>query len=410
MLKKVFQNITRPNTVAGIEVLIKDAGKYEYNVVVLKKNKNQVQLLQSEQKVNDLEKVKETIKNIPVCLAISGRGILHKKVKNIPDNLSIHLQQVLPNAKPEAFFMQVQDFETKQSYTSVIRKDTIEAIIQQFSEKGMDVIDVGLGPFCLESIIPLLPLKVKHRPHLELGMYKLGIEEDQITEFTQNSGEKRAIEERIKIGEENIPANLMVSFATAFSGLFSFKETFKNFDPAATIKEEWEQKSIFKVAGWSVLIFFLSILLANYLVFDYLTQQNNALASELNRNQGLLKKVTELREQIEEKEQFLKATGLSKPSQTSWYADQLAGTVPENIQLTGLTVHPVKEDVDPREKRVIFLIDEIEVRGVCKNSYHLNEWLKRLRTLAWIGSVEIDNYVKDPNDDLGHFDLKVVIG
>ena len=71
-------DLLKAKKVAGVEVLLSAGGEL-YNVVVVEKKNDKVQIVSSEQGL-DFEQFKQKIdKNIPLFLSVDGKGVLHKK-------------------------------------------------------------------------------------------------------------------------------------------------------------------------------------------------------------------------------------------------------------------------------------------------------------------------------------------
>ena len=49
------------------------------------------------------------------------------------------------------------------------------------------------------------------------------------------------------------------------------------------------------------------------------------------------------------------------------------------------------------------------VKGSCKKSTELNEWIRSIKKMDWVSEVAVINYQQDNLKDLGEFEIKITI-
>ena len=114
-----------------------------------------------------------------------------------------------------------------------------------------------------------------------------------------------------------------------------------------------------------------------------------------------------MKKEVGEKEKFFQNEGWMQSSQTSFYADRIAATVPESVLLSSLSVNPV-DDKNSREKRKkLFHEGLIVLTGTCKRPIDLNGWIKRLKDFHWAKKVDVENYTYDSGDRMGKFRVEM---
>lgn len=406
--KKLLQN----NFAAGIEINLLPENNIEIHLTSLVLKKEHWDIEKKQIGLKSIEEIKNHITTeIPLNIAINGKGILHKKVSSeFNDNTRI-IEQIFPNAKPENFYLQKQASTNNQLFVSVIRKSVLDEILQKFRQNGFYILSVSLGPFCISSAKEFLPQLFSNQGSSEsiIGKHQLIYQSDVIDTYLQKNSDafnKFISINGISIEEELlIPASAAIQILQDNAGSISLQDV----PMVKSDAEEWKQKKLFKVISWGGLIFFFLVLLINFFIFQMLNSSNHELSQQLGQNKGQFTYLEKLKNQIKEKEKFLSEAGWLEPSRTSYYADQIAQTLPENIRLSELTIHPVEKNKKPNDKTVSFKTKTITVQGVCNKSTELNEWIKKLKNLNWVKEVTVQNYSQNSENEKGIFNLEIII-
>ena len=392
---------------AGVETVFLPDGGCQFNAVVLKKSKAGLEVEATHTGITEIEALqKELNPKIPLSIVINGKGIIHKKVViNDGDNDVKLLERVFPNAKISDFYLQKTELLENTVFVSIVRKNTVDDLLTLFADKGYYFSGISIGPFCLNGIIPLIDLAAKS---FSLGNYNLELNENNLIEdFHDNhislSGDK------ISIAGEELKQQSSISFAAAFQYFFPQPTESAIEVPAVDFsKTELEQKKLFQIGGWGVLLFFLVVLLVNFLLFDHYGKQFQQLDSAFSGRKGQLSAANELKIKVKEKQDFLEKTGLKGASKTSYFADRIAGGIPASIQLTQLLMHP-PEKKSKKDEPAIFLNKIIIVKGNCKKSTELNEWIRGIKKMDWVNEVSVLNYKQENIKDLGEFEIMITI-
>ena len=132
----VIENIKalKGSTSAGIQLTLHPDNKIDASIVVLKKSKNLVDLKDTFTGIDTYEGIFEHLKpGMPLYLSLNGRGILHKKLQS--GNGSDSINQLLPNASPDDFYMQAYKIDENERIVSVIRKDTLNTILDHIQKQ-----------------------------------------------------------------------------------------------------------------------------------------------------------------------------------------------------------------------------------------------------------------------------------
>ncbi len=400
-----LENFLQSKRIAGVEAILLSEGGITWNVIVLAKNKTSINTESSSTALTNLGALKNAIPDkVPLAIVLNGKGIIHKKVfVNDSDNDKSILQKVLPNAIPEDFYFQKSSPLNKAVFVSVVRKGVVDSLIGELTMNNLNVVSFSMGPFTIDSIVPLLEDKPV-RFDFQLGSHQLKFSENGIEEYSIIANENLYTD--VKVGDNTIASDLVLSFAAAFAYLVGDEGLSNNITPVEESSNAYFQKQRFQLIGWGVLIFFLSVLMINYFFFNNYWTKKNELGSTVSLNQAAVSKYEKLNKEFEEKQEFLKKTGMLETSRTSYYADQLAADLPNTILLTLLNVNPVVKKVK-LEEGISFNTKTIIIEGVSRRSTELNNWIKIIKTKNWVEEVALINYSQDESKVTGEFVLEV---
>ncbi len=405
----------------GLDLFILPDNTYSLSLCILRKKGSKISTERSVSGIKDIASLKEYLSPaLPVSLVIGGKGLLHKKVARAEGESSyakasadksdsLLLQKVLPNANIGDFYIQRTPAGADKHFVSVARKNVIDALLKELNDAGYTITSCSFGPFCINALLPMLPSSAVYT-EIATRHYQLNISDSRIVEQSApppSQGELVPSLTRegqgvvLTIGEERIDFKSLLSFAVAFSSLLNLHA---NTIPSVTgSREDFRQKTIFqKTLKVSLAAIFL-LLLVNYFAFDHFWKKSNELKSRYSLNQESVQKLEKLKKGIAEKEQFYERTNILTPSRTSFYADRIAAELPEHIKLSRLEIHPKQKSKE--EESLSFSSRTVNVKGLCRKSIELNDWMKEIRKNKWVSEVKLLNYSQDK--DGGEFNLEI---
>lgn len=408
MFKKLSEDIIKSKTATGVEIILLPDGGYEINAVILKREKSEVVTKTRSSGIKDISSLFQIIDaKSPIVLVINGKGIIHRKIAVAEnDSLSAVLNKVLPNANLNEFYIQKQKVSVSQIYVSVVRTAVLNDVLEALKEnKITNVAHCYLGPFVLNNVLSLIDKNNIANEFLTIGNHKLLIREDRIHEVQPiDESENKAI----KIGDELIEEKLAISFAAALSYFTGAEEGIINSEKIDSIKDDFKQKQKFQLFGWSLLVASFTILIVNYFIFNHYWEKSNEMNSKLVMNQSALKRYESLKAEYSQKKIFLEQNGLLETSRTSYFADQLAASIPLSIQLLDLDIHPLKKkELNDLTNAFYFDNKIIKISGKCDRNTELNDWMKKLETNNWIEKVKLLDYKQANAKDDGVFFIEI---
>jgi Tfp pilus assembly protein PilN len=397
MFQAFKQKIVKQNIVAGISVHFAQDGALQYSYCLLEQEKGLIVIKAQEANIDDLDKIKTAIPpNYPLAIHIDGKGFLHKNIGGSKVERHKIVSAFIPNAKDEDFYLQQTTH-----YISIIRKNVLEKWLSDFSKQIEMPVAVSFGPFVLELILPLISSLSG-----TLAGYALSIIENHIVGFSVNVPAEDAL---VKVGDQELKSSQLLSYAVALQFLVRVEVCCEGIQEVEKTAADWTERLFFKKAGWAVMIFFLGLLLLNFVLYSIYDDKNKELQKQRYGSGNEYALQENLQKQVKQKEEFLQKAGWLSPSKMSYYADRLASAVPVSIKLTDMKLHPEEEVVENEIKKQVFRNGEIVITGTCSNPLALNSWIKLIDSYAWIESVNLNNYLYDNREHLANFKLDIKI-
>jgi len=403
-----LEGLLKSKSVIGLECILSAEGTRQFNYVVLKKEKNRLITDSSADSLNDIGQLKTALDvSFPVHLVFNGKGIIHKKFPLSPGETdSSLLNKIFPAANLNDFYLQQVKSDEASQIVSVIRKTIADLVFHDLKQAGFSVIACSLGPFCFQSLFPMLDNDSTGREVVVSG-YKLSLAADSISDFEPTDIPNSDL---ILTGGEKLKQEFVVAFASAVQYFIAFGE-----EVAAGVlsvqenRDEFRQMKLFKTAGLSALIFFVAALIINFILFMHYSGKHNEYDGKASMNQSLLLEYETLKMEVGKKQAFLEKSGLLEASRTSFYADKIAMDVPESIQLAKLSIFPSEKRSNSDEQDISFIPKTVLLSGSCKKSTELNEWMGVLKKKEWVKQVSIANYTQDKSENTGTFSIELMM-
>jgi Tfp pilus assembly protein PilN len=345
-------------------------------------------------------------KRTPVNLCINGKGIMHRKVNGPVENDKNGLEQALPNASPEDFYIQFTEGYNRNTFISVARRSQVDHILEAFANSGYRVVSCSLGPFVIGNLISLMDLNTSVYENLSLGSFDLGIISGKVDDYKTSDSSLEGT--RYKVGNEWIKGEHLLSFSSAMLQYTGFSIP-HNIESVQESKEEFRQENIFRLTVTFFLVFLLALMGTNGILFNHYSSKNTAMASELDKHKSIIQYMDTLQKSIAEKRAFLENTGLLESSKVSYYADQLTLDLPQDIRLQKMDINPAVKKMEESTELLLFSTKVITISGLCKKSNELNEWIKLVKRKKWVLGVTLIHYNQDKANEAGIFTIDISI-
>jgi Tfp pilus assembly protein PilN len=402
MLKKKIQRILEGNTAAGVECYLLPGGGMELSFVLLERHGENVRIAAQGVKLQGIQELRKRLPaGVPAHLVIEGKGVLHREVDLADHSRSSLLHQLFPQAKSGDFYLQHSPGINEQVFVSVARKEAADKIITQLAEEGITVVHCSIGSLGAVKLLPLLGSGRGVIEELQLGHCRLLLEGSKIKALEPQTGQAQAY----TLGAQQIGGELLLPFSAALAYFTGSPGC--GSELAVTNAKEFRQQKIFRLSAATYVLGLLVLLLANYYLFDRFSKKYLELQSAVSLNENILVHCDTLQKQVDAKKSFLERQGLLQDSRTSWYANQLALSLPPGIRLTRMNVNPIELISKDGEETLQVNQHTIAISGACDQSAVLNDWMKKLKQLNWVTDADLLNYSQDKRAGEGTFTIQV---
>lgn len=406
-LKNILSFKARHVTSVGIFVL--PDRKVQYSFLTVSDKKNKLQCVKKERLIAESS---ELLKLIPrdtlVCLNIDGKGIIHKKVKAEEGKSNIELlQMIFPKASPVDFYLQYSSFEDLESFISVIRTEYLQELLALFINAGIPVARITLGPFVIKNIVEYI---VTTQPVVNVNGFSFTIENGIIRKIIKTDENSNQEEVTIKsdTGYDLFWPDVLINYSCSVDFFLYGSESNNRIMELQSLIKEFKYGQVFKNVVMLSLLLFLIILTINFFLFDSYNKKNSLLMNEVMLKQDLIAQLDSLQLKIKEQEAFIIQSGFVSTAQISFYADQLASSLPPGITLSDLSVNELKKKIknglEPEFDRGV-----VYITGETSNSNILNNWIEKLSKESWIGKIAILSFVKQQQSGENIFKISINI-
>ncbi|MDJ1486099.1 hypothetical protein QNI16_36795 [Cytophagaceae bacterium YF14B1] len=398
MISSLFPNWTKK--AAGIEIQLISESEYLCQGIILTQKKGQIAIDRIIPQIQDLSLLLTSFeKTQPVWFIISGKTILTRKRDSKP---------LGPSSQAELFYQQEYPVDQQRShaYTSLIRKDKLDPILQCIKEYAGNVKGISLGGVSLSTLGPLL---VENK--LEVGDSKWEFSQGILTDYQQIRTEigEDNLRKEIDLGGDLLPAASLLAYAAAWAALMESGQ-FMQWDWLSQHKKQYQYEHLFPLLVKAGLAVFFVLLLGNFLLFNHYFSKKNQLEQQTLHLSSHLTRLDSLQQLMAARESWLEKTGWNTPSVSSFYTDQIAASLPTLILLKELTLYPQQQlSVTAIAKTPSFQANQILMKGLCNHPSEMTPVTEKLRAFHWIKQVTVVDYHFDTKEKKGSFIIQILL-
>ena len=404
MFQSISSYLKHIPQLVGVELLLDEGESFTANLAVVKRAGTKVHFVNGEYGLTSLESLSRHIpRAAPVVLVISGKGVIHRALMDIND--SDALKKVLPNARADDFYIQKVELEGA-AFLSVARRKLVDDLVTRIEGQGITLLSIGLGPFAVTLFS--VYLFGADRDSRSIGRHKFTLQAGKLTGY-ELQADRAHTTGGLDVAGEQLNEQLVVAFAAAFSSISEISDVQLSIPLLQTRAETHRQRWMFKRCGVALIAFFFALLLVNSGLFmHYSSRMSDEQGNDL---QAVQREIDTLRKQASDRETLL--GGMSYVDASQWgmayLADRLAGTVPDGILLSELSVYPRDVAMSRKQGRPVHTPSMIHIKGTCIDMPLLNDWIKRIRSLSFCQLVKIDRYQFDEREGVGIFGLSLTL-
>lgn len=378
-------------SILGLTLLYDDGKITSHLALVLEKRKGEVQIVKSfEGSGQDFSDIR-SFSDHPIVVSICGSSVIQKWLPNLDVETDV-TSQVIPGALSSEFYSQVVRVGGG-VLLSLVRLSIVEEVLSYFSANQL-VVDVRLGSFSFSELLDdLLPEEVHGMGEclrIEAGAVVLqpstietSYSVDGVTFTNREVGSLMAGMSWLAVDESETTEPLLIK-----------------------ARENQKYKTLIKRLGSAIILFLLVTLLANYFVSEALFSEYEMLVARDGNSQEEQKQLERLQEKYDRDIAISRLVSLGHEHSFSRLADEIAMTVPEHIQLVGLSFNPVTRSRD-LNRRVLIAKDLIEISGESDSESEISSWVRILHSTGSYKSVELWSIVKNGRTGLHEFQIRL---
>jgi hypothetical protein len=362
-------------TYGSIFTAVEYSHNTHYNVLSLKKKKQELTILQKEQYTEE-DALFAGLKSVKhVFLIVNHEQVLTKDVSFTHIAKESVVKAAFPNISLNDFYYDVLDHGAS-SLVSICRKEVVDNLIEEFRGKGISIVQFSLGETNFKQLLPFLN---DFDFHTSRGLFE--VSNHEVVNWQKSDGSDKKYDVNGLIVESNQLLPL--------AGVISYCNGLKAPEDAEIQKgliQEYSQKRIFQLGVRIGLGFLLIALLVNFFVFSSYRNQDSDLREELSMNEVYKKQLLSLNDLVSKKKRLVESMNSVSNSKVIWYFDQIAQSVPNTVSLDNIHYQPTSRSVK-KDKPIQFKNNEVVVAGLAKDDTDFTLWVSSLEKIEWIEKI-----------------------
>lgn len=382
MLDSIVKKITEGSQFFGLEISEAENGE-TYYFLHLKKINNELTLLKNIA-LESIEDIPKHLNNhTPLFLCLNTTDILSKQLQQVPSAKDAALvNEAFPNLETQNFYWEITQ-KSSHPIVSIARKNYVDALLRKMEHLKIVPFHLSIGISSLISVAPYL-----NQQTIIVPRYAVAIERDIMV---VSSNPVPFTPKDLVINGLTISNRQLQSFAQIL-GYIKASESNSNLTHLnKSFSNAFKNERLFRAVSLSVLIFFLGILLINFLTYNYYSRIVDQLNSDLLNNGSKKEQLHQLNDIVQRKQKKVELFTASSHSKTSHYFDLIAQQIPESIVLDQLNYQPLLKSIK-EGKPVQFNRQVMLISGVSKDIQSFSNWVGILEQNDWIQNVEILDY------------------
>jgi Tfp pilus assembly protein PilN len=390
-------------SIASIEVNVVSKGKFLFHCVLFSVKSNKIIINNEGTNFDDFNTLLNFTKGYSnIVLIITGKGIIQKKVILDAKDKLLFINQLLPNANEDQFYLQYL-ISKKNAFGSLARKDLIDEILFLFKKcNNIFILNISLGVSVVSILNPFLNTIERK---ISLMNYDFTFENNDLKDICTSDKSDNILVWDLKT--DKIKNESIIAYSSGLAYLEKkIEQSFIKSEYLEESLKNYNQKKIFCKLRIYLLVLFFLVLIINFFVSDQYTKKLDLLESKLYENRNQINQLEKLKSDLIQKKNLSGDVIFGTHQKLSFLADQLALQIPNEITLIGMNIFPIQKRVK-KEEKILFEENFIDISGQTNNTDVLNNWIKLLNEMPWVKSVSIVNYEKGQNETTAIFELKI---
>ncbi|GEM_PF-6297496 len=379
--------------VMGLTITLSPSGVSSGKAVHIKRKKSETNI-DDQWSFNSIDIPKKVKRTYPCVVNLSGSGIIHKIAKK-GDKVNDHF----PDFNSSQFYVQTIPFSS--GYViSVIRKSKVDDIIEELRGMGFTIAGISLGAPLLINYAAIIDSNVET---IAFDGLQFVIEQGKVTGVSRSKDSDHSL----YISGGRIDTATVPAYLSALNYFVKGAEC-SAVDWTDTNREVFFKRMI-KITGLSVLILFFTILMVNYLLFDYYSSLRAEQDNRFSFNQSTLREHSLLKKKLEYKRTLFERFYSVRDRDFAYYADRVFADTPAGVSLTEWWMSAPEIKRNRFKKSVEYNYGTIKVSGTARTDVAFERYVNRLKNNKLVERVYILDFVQPGDSKPGEFKLNVVI-
>ena len=380
------------NKVVAVNVHLLDKDRYCYQALTLEKKKGKVIITDRRSNIGTDQKLQSILPaNCPLLINIEGWGVLIKEVDF--DNDGNFNKQVLPNMTD----FEIYSYNQKnKGYIAIIRTKLLQNIITRLESLKANIIEITVGPYD----VVYLKDKININHQVQTGGYCLTLKDDLLAAIKPITN---AVCENFEYNNDIVSSLHLLPLA---QGSRFFNGSYANDLINLVLLKEFSYKLLTIYSKWFVLGLLFISLFVNFFMFDIFNKQYDQISGAYSVNENVLKQLEQTKQKLQQNQVLVKKSGLAGQKMFAWYADKMVELMPQELQLTKLSVYPQTKKIQ-KNKEINFENNVIAVEGETSDVLAVHRWIKHLKNEKWVQDVELVYYMQNERNKMATFNLEL---
>ena len=394
MISQIRDKIIAVKEAVGVDIHFMEDGGMFISGVQLKIQNGNVNRVKVFDSIYSLEELKSKLPaNIPLAISLNGKGVIMRTVaEKVTDNL---ISKMFPGTNPQNFVTVIHQLKGKsESIIYVTRKAFVEKFIRDANDLNLRIVSMTIGTKPVDIVIPFISTS-----SLIIWLPSLSIDIDQSNVnavYAKNA--MTSNDDILRIADNTYKPSQVLALGNAM-GILSKPADMLYSDIAGNeiteMQTEHAYYKLFSFIGWTILLCLLTLLLANFIVFNSYYNKKKNLESESEVVNSELESKTAVNMEIDSLYNFFVRAGWNVATKHGYYIDRIAALVPSSLQLTGIQSSPLNERSDIDDFAV--KSDQIILMGVSVNPIELEIFIRAIKNVPGIKIAELTNYLYKEN-------------
>jgi|GEM_PF-5299166 len=398
-----LSKIVGHNRILGIEVAFESEAAYSLQAVEVSLKRNILKLQPDENLPDKIEEISRVIPgHVPVCLVLSGKGIVIKSFTNDgANNEDEVIRQVLPMAQPSEFVSNTYVSPQGLSWVAIIRKEQLLQVVNSFIKAGYSVMDVLIGPLVMAEVVPLIEME---NHSIFVSNYQILVNNHSISEILKHTGPSHIY----SMAGQQVNGSHLLALAGSYKHLaIDQGSTSLRLDRVVTCANDYLIKRAINLYMKSALGLLFVLLMTNFLIYNHYNTKVNRINQEMIHNRSLLSQKVNLEKEVAEKKAILTASDLDTKSHLAYFADRISALRPEKLIFEEMVLNPVEINIFKQSLSIQKNI--IQIKGNAHSSLIINNWVNELSKLDFVETTDLIDLKYSNNKKLTEFTLLIKV-